>query len=125
MDSENVNWIDDKSPFPLGQRFNKAVADSYDQAPFHCAVCDSDTLHGYYAQYSPKVENAEGRGGIWYWCSSCFSYGHSPSWIPEWWENSELIQLSELRALPYHLVDFPNELDAHWNQIAAKRILKE
>lgn len=55
-----------------------------------CPVCKSKTLHRFYQLVRKREFILQGRkyvgdGGLWQWCSSCYSYVHATAAIPEWW----------------------------------------
>lgn len=60
-----------------------------------CPICQSHTLHRYYDGIGPKL-----RGGLWEWCSSCYSYEHHSAKIPEWWTDSLDLKNIEVTAEP-------------------------
>lgn len=56
-------------------------------------------------------------GGLWIWCSECYSFSHSSLYIPEYWENCALIELEKLSAIPIYLNKIKDKIDNHMNMI--------
>ena len=80
--------------------------------PEVCPICGARTGHVYMHRYK------EGRGGIWIWCSSCHSYSHMSSIIPDWWENPEYIDEDKLNHSPECLDQQADILDSWINSLS-------
>jgi hypothetical protein len=55
-----------------------------------CPVCGTASLHRWYQVGRPEERFSDGRryvarGGQWQWCSTCRTFDHSSSLVPEWW----------------------------------------
>ena len=60
--------------------------------PYECPTCKNASLHMFLFRSFPDT----GFGGLWIWCSSCFSKVHTSFKVPCWWTNTEEIQIDEL-----------------------------
>ncbi len=68
-----------------------------------CPVCNQQTLHRYYHLHRSESNvnpGFVGRGGLWEWCSSCLSFEHYSSRVPDWWSCPFLVDEANLYAIP-------------------------
>jgi hypothetical protein len=70
-----------------------------------CPVCGQTDLHMYYDVGRPEEMVFEGvryvaKGALWTWCSSCYTYEHYNSRVPDWWSCDLALDKSKLTALP-------------------------
>jgi hypothetical protein len=73
-----------------------------------CPVCGSPTLHRYYQVGRPTNRIIAGQrfvaeGASWEWCSTCRSYEHGRSLVPEWWSADIVVVSGKLTAEPEEL----------------------
>ena len=81
--------------------------------PTRCPVCGKNSAHLYM-----NIHNFETRrGGLWVWCSECYTFSHSSIYVPEYWENSLSVELEKLCAVPEYLNEIKDEIDNHANMI--------
>jgi hypothetical protein len=62
-------------------------------------------LHRWYQVGSPINRIINGRkfvatGALWEWCSSCHSFEHYSSLVPDWWSCDLEVDCKKLTALP-------------------------
>jgi hypothetical protein len=64
-----------------------------------CPVCGNRTLHCWYDYIGARPGQSV---GYWEWCSSCHSFSHGHSRVPEWWSPPLDFKpdLSEIRVIP-------------------------
>ena len=70
-----------------------------------CPVCGSPTLHHWFDKPRSFAAGRErdgfrGEGGLWEWCSSCYSYEHYSGLVPDWWVDVLTIDGASLRHDP-------------------------
>jgi hypothetical protein len=70
-----------------------------------CPVCGAHALHRYFSVGRPldrvlAGERFVAEGSAWEWCSSCCSFDHSSSLVPEWWRSDLDVDERQLTALP-------------------------
>lgn len=88
------------------------------EIPLMCPICNTGNAH----LYMYRWEN--GRGTIWAWCSNCKSCTHGSRLVlPNWWENAEFIDVSELTSHPVFLEPKADMLDRHLRQLLDNRII--
>ena len=81
--------------------------------PAKCPVCNKNDAHIYMHVYNDKTR----RGGLWIWCSECYTFSHSSIYVPEYWKNCPLVEEEELCAIPAYLNEIREIVDAHVNVI--------
>lgn len=80
--------------------------------PLRCPICNTDSAH----IYMHRWENE--RGTIWAWCSNCKSCTHASRLkLPDWWKNSDFIEVSELTSHPVYLEPKASMIDEHLRQL--------
>ena len=87
-----------------------------DKFPVTCPACNKLNVHIYMHIYDDKTR----RGGLWIWCSKCHSFLHSSIYVPDFWENCELIKKEELCAIPDYLEKNVSLIDVHVNDLLKK-----
>lgn len=83
--------------------------------PTRCPICGEKAGHLCIHRYD------EHHGGIWVWCSRCFSFAHMSGIIPEWWENIPDIEAAQLEADPQYLDERHNAIDEWVNDLLRNR----
>jgi hypothetical protein len=55
-------------------------------------ICQSLVQFAKVKRYTDFTNSLEyvGDGGLWEWCSSCYSYIHAMAAVPEWWSEPTL-----------------------------------
>ncbi len=110
---ENIKWNDSRDEIwniVLMIKRNEAV-----QVPLKCPICGTDNAH----IHMHRWENA--RGTIWAWCSNCKSCTHASSLeLPDWWQNNQFIDVSELTSHPVYLDAKVSLIDEHLRQLLEK-----
>lgn len=82
------------------------------KVPMRCPICNTNHAHIYMHYW----EN--GRGTVWAWCSNCKSCMHeSRLKLPNWWENADFINISELTSHPVFLERKADMVDQHLRQL--------
>lgn len=84
--------------------------------PAICPVCNKSNAHIYMQIY----DNRTRRGGLWVWCSECYTFSHGSIYVPEYWENCSLIENEKLCAIPDYLNEIKDAIDNHVNVILNK-----
>lgn len=103
---ETVKWDDSKNEI-------MNIIDDLDnpekvQIPFMCPICHTYNAHIYMYRFK------DDRGTIWTWCSRCKACMHgSRMKLPDWWENSDFVDDSELTSHPIFLDPKANLIDKH------------
>ena len=110
---ENINWNDSRDEI---MDIIEGVEDNKEpQIPFICPICNTSNAHIYMHRWENK------RGTIWIWCSHCKSCTHASRLrLPDWWENSEFIDVSELTSHPVFLEPKADLIDKHLCQLLRK-----
>lgn len=86
--------------------------------PMKCPICNTNNAH----IYMHRWEN--NRGTIWAWCSNCRSCTHgSRVRLPDWWENGDFIDVSELTSHPIFLELKASMVDKHLAKLLEKENL--
>jgi hypothetical protein len=86
------------------QTFSKSLEGLNLSSP--CPICGQVTLHHYYQQVGPKKNfilhgrNYIGRGDLWEWCSSCYTFERYYAAIPDWWNFELSVDSSSLKSYP-------------------------
>lgn len=83
--------------------------------PTVCPMCKKRGAHIYMHIYDDKTR----RGGIWSWCSECYSFSHGSIYVPTYWKNCSMVELERLSAVPIYLEEVKDKLDEHVNSIIA------
>jgi hypothetical protein len=70
-----------------------------------CPICGAPALHRWYLVGHPHEFVYEGtkyvaHGALWEWCSSCGSFVHCSSSVPEWWSSDLEVDTSKLTYVP-------------------------
>jgi hypothetical protein len=84
--------------------------------PAKCPVCKKESAHIYMHLYNLKTN----RGGLWVWCSECFTFSHSSIYVPKYWKNSPQVEGDKLYAVPKYLEEKKDFIDRHVNEIMIK-----
>lgn len=83
--------------------------------PLKCPICNTNNAHIYMHRWKNE------RGTIWTWCSNCKSCTHASRLrLPNWWENSDFIDVSELTSHPIFLEPKADLIDRHLIQLLKK-----
>ena len=79
--------------------------------PAMCPICKKNDAHIYMHIYDDKTR----RGGLWIWCSECYTFSHSSIYVPNYWRNYPLVELEKekLSAIPIYLNEIKEVIDAH------------
>lgn len=77
--------------------------------PTICPVCKINDAHIYMHIYDDKTK----RGGLWVWCSKCYSFSHSSIYVPEYWINCPLVENEKLCAMPTYLDEIKDVIDSY------------
>lgn len=86
------------------------------QIPIRCPICNTSNAHIYMYRWE------DNRGTIWTWCSNCKSCAHASRLkLPNWWENADFIDVSELFSHPTFLEPKANMVDNHLIQLLRRR----
>ena len=86
--------------------------------PAICPICKKNDAHLYLHVYDNKTR----RGGLWIWCSECYAFSHSSTYVPEHWENCPLVEEEKLCAMPVYLDEIREIIDTHVNVIINNHI---
>lgn len=78
-----------------------------------CPKCGSVAKHVYFH----KFDEEDNDGGVWMWCSKCYSYTHAHVVIPENWENAEFIDEDMLDDSVDYLKNNKDKIDEWVNSI--------
>lgn len=115
---ESIKWDDSRDKI---MDIIEAIKDNkVPPIPIKCPICNIVNAH----IYMHRFEN--GRGTIWTWCSNCKSCTHaSRVKLPDWWENADFINDSELTSHPIFLEPKANMIDKHLRQLLGKGNLNE
>jgi len=76
-----------------------------------CPICGETTLHHYYCRGKPvttRVLNGitfDHDGGLWEWCSSCYTYAHYSALVPADWKSSLTVDSNKLIPIPDAIED--------------------
>lgn len=89
--------------------------------PTICPVCKKNNAHIYIHVYDDKTR----RGGLWIWCSECYTFSHGSIYVPKYWENCPLVEFEKLCAIPSYLNEMREIIDTHVNAIMNNYIGKE
>ena len=89
--------------------------------PTICPVCKKNNAHIYMHVYDDKTR----RGGLWIWCSECYTFSHGSIYVPKYWENCPLVEFEKLCAIPSYLNEMREIIDTHVNAIKNNYIGKE
>lgn len=89
--------------------------------PTECPVCGKNSAHLYMDIHNSKTR----RGGLWVWCSECYTFSHSSIYVPEYWENCPLVEDKKLCAVPNYLNEIKEIIDAHVDIIINNCIYKD
>lgn len=89
--------------------------------PAICPVCKKNDAHIYMHVYDDKTR----RGGLWIWCSECYTFSHSSIYVPEYWKNCALVEDEKLCAIPTYLDEIRNIIDTHVDVIINSHIGEE
>ena len=84
--------------------------------PVQCPICKKNGAHIYMHVHNFKTK----RGGLWVWCSDCFSFSHSSIYVPNYWINCPQIEVDNLCAVPKYLEEMKETIDRHVNEIMHK-----
>jgi len=79
--------------------------------PERCPICGKQSGHVYMHRHDKK------HGGVWVWCSNCYSFAHMSSIIPDWWENCEIIDEEMLSSTPEYLEQNADIIDRWINSL--------
>ena len=82
-----VVWQDSDEMLELNELFLQGIPDF----PSRCPVCSKKSGHVYLHRH-----DGSHRGGMWAWCSECYSYIHTSIIVPSWWQNPTFIDESKL-----------------------------
>ena len=113
---ENIKWDDSRDEI---MNIIEMLDDNKEsQIPVKCPICNTSNAH----IYMHRWEN--GRGTIWTWCSNCKSCTHGSGLkLPNWWENADFINVSELTSHPVFLEPKATLIDEHLRQLLRKENL--
>ena len=113
---ESIKWDDSKDEI---MDIVEAVEDNEElKIPIKCPICDTSNAH----IYMHRWEND--RGTVWAWCSNCKSCTHgSRLKLPNWWENADFINNSELTSHPIYLEPKVEMIDEYLRQLLIKENL--
>ena len=100
---------DDRIEIAIDAILKKVTKD----VPLVCPICGKKQVHYYIHKWSEQSL----RGGIWVWCSQCRCFSHGTIKVPEWWENSDSIPISQLNSLPDYLEDNKHKVDSYVNNL--------
>lgn len=110
MNERKREWKDEPD-----NRLSNLVYRTFEQLEnpnnLECTYCGEEATHIYFHRH------ADHRGGVWYWCSKCLTYGHGSAIVPEWWVNNDEIQLNKLHQDPNHLQDKVKLIEEHWKSV--------
>lgn len=81
--------------------------------PTVCPICKKEAAHIYMHVYDQRTR----RGGLWIWCSECYTFFHGSIYVPEYWKNCPAVELEKLCAIPDYLNDIREAIDAHVENI--------
>lgn len=81
--------------------------------PTICPICKKNSAHIYMHLHDAQTR----RGGLWIWCSECYTFSHSSFHVPEYWENCPLVEHEKLCAIPDYLEQMKKIIDTHVNTI--------
>ena len=84
-----------------------------DKFPTLCPICKKKDAHLYMHIYDDKTR----RGGLWIWCSECYTFSHSSIYVPDYWENCTLVDNKKLSAIPIYLNEIREIIDTHIDTI--------
>ncbi|MBD5134552.1 MAG: hypothetical protein HDT39_01105 [Lachnospiraceae bacterium] len=112
---ESIKWDDSRYEI---MDIIEVIEDNKElQIPIKCPICNTNNAHIYMYRFEIV------RGTIWTWCSNCKSCTHgSRMKLPEWWENADFIDNSELTSHPIFLERKVKMVDKHLRQLLEKRI---
>ena len=81
--------------------------------PVRCPICEKKRIHLYMDVHNLKTR----RGGLWIWCSKCYSFLHSTIYVPQYWKNCPDVDAMKLCAIPDYLNDIREVVDMHINTL--------
>lgn len=81
--------------------------------PAQCPVCKRISAHLYMDLHDFKTR----RGGLWVWCSECYTFSHSSIRVPNYWRNCPEVEVDKLCAIPEYLEEIKESIDKHINEI--------
>ena len=91
-----------------------------------CPIClHEDCLYRHY-QVGVVVEGASGRtrrlarGGLWEWCSGCWTFVHYAAMVPSWWGGGLEVDEARLTAVPDALQDVVDALSGGMESVEPK-----
>ena len=84
--------------------------------PAQCPVCRKKGAHLYMHIHDSKMK----RGGLWIWCSECYTFSHSSIYVPNYWRNLPEVEVNKLCAIPEYLEEIKDFIDNHVNEIMCR-----
>lgn len=112
---ESIQW--DDSNYKILDIIDMIVDNKEPQIPIKCPICSTSNAHIYMWRWKDN----EDRGTIWTWCSNCRACSHaSRVKLPDWWENADFIDVSELTSHPVFLEPKVDMIDEHLRQLLDK-----
>lgn len=109
---KNVEWDDSKDE--IMDIIATIESNRKPQIPLKCPICNTNNAH----VYMHRWEND--KGTIWAWCSNCKSCTHGNYKLPNWWKNSNFIDVSELTSHPIFLEPKVSLIDKHLRRLLRK-----
>ena len=65
------------------------------------------------------------RGGLWIWCSECYTFSHGSIYVPEYWGNCPLVESEKLCGMPVYLDEIREIIDTHVDTIMNNYITRK